>query len=133
MIFNAGVLRSEEIWELVEVERQSLKRIDESIQKEPVLQKLVDSQAKTIAELEKSLAIAEKERDLERRDNELSQKIIGIKDKEIEGINRNFNQLKDVTDRAIKLAEISKPKSNWELQGILYGIAMAAGYFLGRR
>ena len=133
MIFNAGVLRSEEIWELVEVERQSLKRIDESIQKEPVLQKLVDSQAKTIAELEKSLAIAEKERDLEKRDNELSQKIIGIKDKEIEGINRNFNQLKDVTDRAIKLAEISKPKSNWELQGILYGIAMAAGYFLGRR
>jgi hypothetical protein len=99
----------------------------------PDMKKLVDSQEKTITELKKSLAIAERERDLEKRDNELSQKIIGIKDKEIEGINRNFNQLKDVTDRAIKLAEISKPKSNWELQGILYGVAGIAGYFLGRK
>jgi RNA polymerase-interacting CarD/CdnL/TRCF family regulator len=127
MIFNVGELRSEEIWEPVEIERQSLKRIDECIQKEEILQKLAKSQETTIAELERSLAIAQKERDLEKRENELNLKIIGIKDKEIEGINRNFNQLKDVTDRGLKLAEMSKPKGNWEV----YGIAGLALFLIG--
>jgi len=29
-----------------------------------------------------------------------------------------FEKEKELTDRALKLAEIGKPKSNWELQGI---------------
>jgi hypothetical protein len=34
-----------------------------------------------------------------------------------------FEKEKELTDRALKLAEIGKPKSNWELQGIL-GLAV---------
>ncbi len=30
-----------------------------------------------------------------------------------------FEKEKELTDRALKLAEIGKPKSNWELQGVL--------------
>jgi hypothetical protein len=29
-----------------------------------------------------------------------------------------FEKEKELTDRALKLAEIGKPKSNWELQGL---------------
>jgi len=36
-----------------------------------------------------------------------------------------FEKEKELTDRPLKLAEISKPKSNWELQGIL-GLAVFA-------
>ena len=30
-----------------------------------------------------------------------------------------FEKEKELTDRALKLAEVGKPKSNWELQGVL--------------
>jgi len=94
---------------------------------------LIEDQAKTIQELEKSLAIEIKTNELNQRELNLKDQIIGLKDQEIAATNRANAQLKDVTDRAIKLAEISKPKSNWELQGILSGVALAVGYFLGRR
>ena len=94
-----------------------LKEWDRQTQEYPLIKKLVDSQATTISELEKSLAIAQKERDLEKRENELNLRIIEIKDKEIAAINRNFDQMKEVADRSLKLVEVSKPKSNWELLG----------------
>jgi hypothetical protein len=105
-----------------------LKEWDKQTQEYPLIKKLVDSQATTISELEKSLAIAQKERDLEKRENELNLRIIGIKDKEIAAINRNFDQMKEVADRAIKLAETSKPKSNWELYGVIGALVAVAIY-----
>ena len=30
-----------------------------------------------------------------------------------------FEKEKELTDRALKLVEVCKPKSNWELQGVL--------------
>lgn len=133
MIFNAGVSRSEEeIWTPVDIELQSLKRFDECLQKEEILQKLVGSQAKTITRLEKSLSIAEKERDLEERDHELSKKIIEIKDKEIASINDSFNRLKDVTDRAIKLAGQGKSVFQDILEWVIRFALFAAGVLLAK-
>ena len=80
---------------------------------------MVVEQAKTIAEFEKSLAIAQKERDLEKRESELNQRMLQIKDQEIAYLNRSFDRMKEISDRSLKLAEVGKPKSNWEIQGLL--------------
>ncbi len=116
----------------VEIDLPSLKRIDGCIQKEPILNDLVKEQAATILKLQESLADKEKLLDLEKRENALNLRIIDIQKREIDGINKNFDQLKEVTDRAIKLAEVSKPKSNWQLQGLAYAIAVGIGYFLAK-
>jgi len=39
---------------------------------------------------------------------------------------------KELTDRALRLAEIGKPKFNWELQGLLGLVAFAFGFFAGK-
>jgi predicted sugar kinase len=97
----------------------------------PIFKELAESQAKTIAELKTNLALKEKELELEQRENEINKRIIEVKDMEIKVLNNNFNQMKDVADRAIKLAETSKPKSNWELYGLLGVAAFVIGLAVG--
>ncbi len=43
-----------------------------------------------------------------------------------------FEKEKELTDRALKLAEVGKPKLNWELQGVL-GLAVFVLGFLSRK
>ncbi len=93
---------------------------------------MVEEQAKTIAELEKSLAIAQKERDLEKRENELNQRILQIKDQEIAALSRSFDRIKEIGERSLRLAEIGKPKANWEIQGLLGLAAFGLGFIAGR-
>jgi fructose-bisphosphate aldolase class 1 len=88
-------------------------------------------QGKTIAELEKSLVIEKRTNELNERELYLQKKIIEVKDMEIAGLNRNFDQMKEVADRAIKLAETVKPKSNWQLWGLVGVIAFVAGLAVG--
>jgi hypothetical protein len=40
---------------------------------------------------------------------------------------------KELTDRALKLAEAGKPKSNWELQGILGVADFVLGFLVGKQ
>ena len=77
------------------------------------------------------IANLEKELELQKRENELKDRIIGIKDMEIQAQKRAFEDMKEVTDRALKLAETSKPKSN--LLYIVGGIvaAFAIGLAIG--
>ncbi len=69
----------------------------------------------------------EKEIDLIKRETELKDRIIAIKDMEIAANKRAFEDMKEVSDRAIKLVEVGKPKSNWELQGLLAIAAFVIG------
>ena len=39
---------------------------------------------------------------------------------------------KELTDRALKLAEVGKLKSNWELQGLLGLAAFVAGFLVAK-
>ncbi len=55
-----------------------------------------------------------------------------MKDMEIAALNRNFDQMKEVSDRALKFAEFTKPRSNWELHGLLGVAAFALGVLVGR-
>lgn len=64
------------------------------------------------------IANLEKEISLLRQEVELKNQILVIKDLEIQIQQRTIQDLKDLSDRAIKLAEISKPKSNWQLMGL---------------
>jgi hypothetical protein len=43
-----------------------------------------------------------------------------------------FEKEKELTDRALKLAEAGKSKSNWELQGILRVAAFVPGLLVGK-
>ena len=43
-----------------------------------------------------------------------------------------FEKEKELTDRALKLAEVGKPKSNWELQGVLGLAAFVVGFLAGK-
>lgn len=70
------------------------------------------------------IANLEKELELSKRESQLKDRIIQIKDMEIQAQKRAFDDMKEVTDRALKLAETSKPKSSLETFGILGVIAV---------
>lgn len=73
----------------------------------------------------------EKENEFAKREVELKDKIIAIKDMEIASQKRAFDDMKEITDRALKLAETSKPKSGiWitiigVIAGFVAGLAIA--------
>lgn len=98
----------------------------------PILKNLVESQSKTISELEKSLALEKRTNELNERELYLQKQIIEVKNMEIQGLNRNFDQMKEIADRAIKLAETVKPKSNWEFQGLLGLAAFVFGFLVAK-
>jgi hypothetical protein len=43
-----------------------------------------------------------------------------------------FEKEKELTDRALKLAEVGKPKSNWGVQGILGLTVFVLGFLAGK-
>ena len=116
----------------LEVSVKDLKEIDLRLQERDILKSLNSEKDKTISELEKSLALTQKDLELERRENEINQRIIAVKDMEITALNRNFDQMKEIADRAIKLAETNKPQSNWQLYGILGLAAFAIGALIAQ-
>jgi uncharacterized protein YydD (DUF2326 family) len=69
------------------------------------------------------IANLEKEIELLKRENELKDRIIIIKDMEIAANRRAFEDMKEISDRSLKLAETAKPKSNWQIYG-LAGLAL---------
>lgn len=73
----------------------------------------------------------EKELELQKRENELKDRIIAIKDMEIQAQKRAFDDMKEVSDRALKLAETSKPKSGWQIMGIIGVAAFVIGLAVG--
>ncbi len=117
---------------VIEIPLEKLKELDRVLQEYVILKQMVTEKNNTIFELEKSLSLFQKELDIEKKENEINQKMLDIKDKEIAGINRNFDQMKEVADRAIKLAEISKPQSNWQVYGIAGLALFLAGILIGK-
>lgn len=97
----------------IEISLSKLKAIDEALQKKLILEKLVESQQKTIDQLESSLADEKKTNELNQREIYLQTKMLELKDQEITIERQTSDRLKEVTDRAIKLAEASKLKFEW--------------------
>ena len=112
---------------VLDIGLNDFQEIDRCFQQREILQTMNVEKDKTIAELKNSLEIAQRERDLEKRENELNQRIIDIQKREIEAERRATQAMTDVADRALKLAETSKPKSNW-----LYVVGgVVAAFFIG--
>jgi hypothetical protein len=74
----------------------------------------------------------EKENDLLKQQNAIQEKPTELAKREAEVYRVAFEKEKELTDRALKLAEAGKSKSNWELQGLL-GLAAVLLGFLARK
>ena len=85
-----------------------------------------------ISLLERSVANLEKENDLLKRQAELQEKLTELAKRETEVYRVAFEKEKELTDRALKLAEVGKPKMSWELQGLLGVAAVLLGVLIGR-
>ena len=72
------------------------------------------------------------EESLLKRKSEFKDRIIAIKDMEIAAQKRAFEDMKEVSDRALKLAETSKPTSNWQLRGLLGLAAFVVGVLIAQ-
>jgi hypothetical protein len=85
-----------------------------------------------IALLEQRVSNLEKENDLLRQQNAIQEKLTELAKRETEIYRTAFEKEKELTDRALKLAEIGKPKPNWELQGLLGMAVFLLGFLAGR-
>jgi predicted phage tail protein len=63
---------------------------------------------------------------------ETQKKLTQIAERRAEVEHIAYERQKELTDRAIKLAEIGKPKSNWQFQGLLGAAAFAIGLLIRR-
>ena len=82
--------------------------------------------------LEQRVSNLEKENDLLKQQNAIQEKLTELAKREAEVYRVAFEKEKELTDRTLKLAEIGKPKSNWELQGILGAAVFVLGFLTGR-
>ncbi len=85
-----------------------------------------------ISLLEARIANLEKENDLLKQQNIIQEKLTELAKRETEVYRIAFEKEKDLTDRALKLAEIGKPKTNWELQGLLGLAAFVLGLWVSK-
>ena len=67
-----------------------------------------------------------------KQQNALQEKLTELAKREAEVYRTAFEKGKELTDRALKLAEIGKPKSNWELQGLFGLAAFVLGLLVGK-
>ena len=82
--------------------------------------------------LEQRVSNLEKENDLLKQQNAIQEKLTELAKREAEVYRVAFEKEKELTDRALKLAEVGKPKSNWELQGVLGLAAFLLGFLAGK-
>jgi len=73
----------------------------------------------------------EKENHLLKQQNTIQEKTTEWAKREADVYRVAFEKEKELTDRALKLAEVGKPKSNWELQAILELAAFLVGFLAG--
>ena len=67
-----------------------------------------------------------------KQQNGIQEKLTELAKREAEVYRVAFEKEKELTDRALKLAEAGKPKSNWELQGLLGLAAFVLGFVVGK-
>jgi hypothetical protein len=134
-LFSAGSLayaEDEDI--LVELKFRELQQIDKETQEYPLLKQVIEEQKNTIKTLEKALSDERATNKLSDQELELMRQKEELRIQELAMMRQSFNDMKEIADRAIKLAEVSKPKSNiWTtvglvLGGIVAGIAIAAAF-----
>jgi hypothetical protein len=120
---NSAWAQSEDVEISIGVDLKDLKEIDRRLQDYEILKEIDKAKDDRIRNLEKDLAVTKKELEIEKGENEINRKMVALQEKEIELQRENFNQMKEIADRAIKLAE-TKKSSIWETYGPLAVIAV---------
>jgi hypothetical protein len=120
---NWASAQSEDVEISVGIGLKDLKEIDRRLQDYDILQEIDKAKDDRIRNLEKDLTVTQKELEIEKRENEINRKTIALQEKKIEMDKENFNQMKEVADRAIKLAE-TKKSNLWDTWGPLGIIAI---------
>ncbi len=64
--------------------------------------------------------------------NIIQEKLTELAKREAEVYRIAFEKEKELTDRALKLAKVGKPKTNWELQGLLGLAVFVLGVLVGK-
>jgi len=82
--------------------------------------------------LEEQLSIARQRESLAQSELDYQKRLTDIAQREAEIYKLAFEKEKDLTDRALKLAEISKPKSDWQMQGLALLGAILLGIAIGK-
>jgi septal ring factor EnvC (AmiA/AmiB activator) len=100
-----------------------LQAIDRCFQEREILQSTSNEQAQQIADLKTQLTATKEALNAETQNLVATEKMNEVLKREIEATTNNFNQMKDVADRAIKLAE-SKKSNPLEQWGIFAGIGI---------
>ena len=85
-----------------------------------------------ISLLEARIANLEKENDLLKQQATIQEKLTELAKRETEVYQTAFERERELTDRALKLAEVGKPRTNWELQGLLGLAAVLLGVLIVR-
>jgi hypothetical protein len=67
-----------------------------------------------------------------KQQNAIQGKLTELAKRETEVYRVAFEKEKELTDRALNPAEVGKPKSNWELQGLLGVAAFVLGFLAGK-
>ncbi len=95
---------------------------------------LMEAQIKDekIRALEQALELAKREKALADQELEMQKKLTSLAERERDLYKVAFEKEKDITDRALKLAEVSKPGSDWKLQGLLAVAAILLGVVIGK-
>jgi hypothetical protein len=107
----------------IDIDRKALQEIDQRLNNFETLKEIAAKQTAQIEELTGALRTATDTIALNARENELNAKILAIKDQEIAAQVRAIADLRDISDRALKLAE-TKKSSPWETWGPLGVIAI---------
>ena len=82
--------------------------------------------------LEQLVSNLVREDDLLKQQNAIQEKLTELAKREAEVYRIAFEKEKELTDRALKLAKVGKPKSNWEFQGVLGLAAFVLGFLPGK-
>jgi len=64
---------------------------------------------------------------------EIQKKLTEIVEKRAEVDHIAYERQKELTDRAIKLVGVGKPKSNWEFQGVIRAAVFVLGFLAGSK
>ena len=79
-----------------------------------------------------NIALPKKPKRPLKQQNTIQGKLTELAKREGEVYRTAFEREKELTDRAMKLAEFGKPKSNWELQELLGLTAFVFGLLAGK-
>lgn len=85
-----------------------------------------------ISLLEREVEVLRREKEIANQEAEYQKRLVDLAQRETAVYKLAYEREKDLTERALKLAEVGRPKSDWQLQGALALGAILLGVIIGK-